>query len=583
MRYAAAAFPPLDFLPASAHVDGPEIVRLLPVRTATRDWGILAVCGSVESRAAQNSYADVRMWATLLGVALDRESLLGSLAEDQDILRVAYEHRLITENIHELIFVIDPEGYYLYASPSFQHVLGYRPLTLLGTSMFDLVHPDDLARVREQWAYFTTPVTTQAIFRARHADGGWRWLEASGTVVVRQGAPSIIVVGRDITERKRLEAHILQSQKMESIGWLAGGVAHDFNNLLTAITGYAELVLELLAPADPVRGDMEEIQKAAQRATSLTRQLLAFARKQIIEPRVLNLNDLILDMDRLLRRLIGEDIELMTLPAPNLKQIKADSGQIEQLLVNLAVNARDAMPRGGRLTIETANVFLDATYARAYMSPGSWVMLTVSDSGIGMDAEVQAHLFEPFFTTKGPGKGTGLGLATCYGIVQQHGGSISVYSEVGLGTTIKILLPSVEDSTAVSLQPNQPKPVPRGMETVLVVEDEPAVRALAVRVLGEQGYIVLEAADGTEALRMAEHHTGTIDLLLTDVVMPQISGKALADRLIALRPGIKVLFMSGYTDNVSFHHDQLEAATALLWKPFSTSALVRKVRDVLDA
>jgi CheY-like chemotaxis protein len=330
---------------------------------------------------------------------------------------------------------------------------------------------------------------------------------------------------------------------------------------------------------------MGEIARAAERAAGLTRQLLAFARKQIIEPQVVDLNQLTLEMDALLRRLLGEDIELVTLPAPDLGSVRADPGQIEQVLVNLAVNARDAMPEGGKLTIETQNVELDREYARRHVnvSPGRYVMIAISDTGVGMDEQTRDRAFEPFFTTKEQGRGTGLGLAMCYGIVNQHGGHIWVYSEPGHGTVFKIYLPRVDDPARQLPPVAEAGDLPRGDETILLVEDEPAVRALAARVLRGQGYTVFEAGQGAEALAIARAQPrGTIDLLLTDVVMPAMSGKALADALQAELLGLKVLFISGYTDNAIVHHGRLDPGVAFLPKPFSPAALARRVREVLD-
>jgi PAS domain S-box-containing protein len=426
------------------------------------------------------------------------------------------------------------------------------------------------------------------------ADGHLVWV--SLTVRPIRDAGGEIVESRsmivDITERKqaeealhRSEEQLRQIQKLESIGQLAGGVAHDFNNLLTAIMGQSGMALRALPPNDPVRSNIQEIRKAADHAANLTRQLLAFARKQVIEVKTLNLNDLVLNVDKLLRRLIGEDIELVTLPASDLGQVKADPGQLEQVLVNLAVNARDAMPKGGKLTIETANVTLSQAYARqhAEVTPGEYVMLAVSDTGIGMTEEVKAHIFEPFFTTKEMGKGTGLGLATCFGIVKQIGGHIWVYSEPDQGTTFKIYLPRVEAAADLSAKPEEVDDLPRGTETVLLVEDEPAVRVVAVQTLQEQGYTVLEAANGDEALRVAQERAEeAIHLLLTDVVMPRMSGKELASQLKTIRPGLKVLFISGYTDNAIIHNGVLEPGIAFLQKPFTPEVLARKVREVLD-
>jgi len=389
---------------------------------------------------------------------------------------------------------------------------------------------------------------------------------------------------RDVTEQRHLEEQFRQSQKMEAVGQLAGGIAHDFNNLLTAILGNTQLLLRELPPGDSKRGDVEEIRKASERAASLTRQLLAYSRRQMLQPEVLDLNVVVAEMDKMLRRLIGEHIALVAVPTPDLGRVRADPNQIEQVIVNLAVNARDAMPDGGKLTIETANVDLDETFAQAHLGsvPGSYAMLAVTDTGAGMDASVRAHLFEPFFTTKEVGKGTGLGLATVYGIVKQSGGYISVYSEPGRGTSFKIYLPRIETPAATPPGP-QKGGAARGSETVLVVEDEPAVLTLSRRALEAQGYVVLAASDAAAALRVVERHGGTIHLLLTDVVMPGLSGRELADRLVAQRPGIRVLYMSGYPGDAVVQHGTLPSGSAFLQKPFSPDGLARKVRDVLDA
>lgn len=386
-----------------------------------------------------------------------------------------------------------------------------------------------------------------------------------------------------IIERKRLQEQLLQSQKMEGIGRLAGGIAHDFNNLLTAILGYTELAEEQLPPEDAAHACLTNVRKAALRAADLTAQLLAFARKQIIAPQVIDLNTLVVEMHGLLERLIGEDVELVTLPGANLWYVKIDPGQFEQILVNLVVNARDAMPKGGKMTIETANVCLEEDYRLLHTEvvPGEYVMLAVSDTGVGMDADTRKSIFEPFFTTKEQGKGTGLGLATCHGIVKQHGGHIWAYSELGQGTTIKIYLPRVEEPASVPTA----IPVlssPRGWETILLVEDEPMVRSIAESALLAQGYRVLAAGTGSEALALAQEYAQTIHLLMTDVVMPQMSGKQLAERLLVLRPAMKVLYASGYTDNTIVHHGVLDAGVAFLQKPYSPNTLARKVREILD-
>ena len=394
-------------------------------------------------------------------------------------------------------------------------------------------------------------------------------------------------VGRQIgelIERKRLEEQYQQAQKMEAIGLLAGGVAHDFNNLLTVIAGYSELMLAKLPADDPMGPLVGEIHQAGERAAHLTRQLLAFSRKAVIEPRVLDLNAVVLDTEKMLRRLIGEDISLTTVPGPLLRPVKADAGQLEQIVVNLAVNARDAMPRGGKLTIETANVELDEHYTRMHagLKPGRYVMLAVSDTGCGISAEVQTRIFEPFFTTKGPGKGTGLGLATVYGIVKQAGGHISVYSEVGCGTTFKVYLPPADERAAPGKSHHGTRIAPDGNETIVLVEDEDAVRGIARLALEMHGYHVLDARNGADALRFCEQHEGPIHLLITDVVMPDMGGREIAERLATCKPGTRVLYLSGYTDDAVVRHGILQADVAFLQKPFTPIALAHKVREVLD-
>ena len=400
------------------------------------------------------------------------------------------------------------------------------------------------------------------------------------------------MLANDITERKRAEEALHRSEeqlrqalKMEAVGKLAGGVAHDFNNLLTAITGHSEMCLRRLTPDNSLYRHVEQIKKAGDRAAALTRQLLAFSRKQILQPEVLDLNHIVVELSKMLQRLIGEDIDLLMGLAADLGKVKADPNQLEQVLMNLVVNARDAMPKGGKLTIETSNVHLSEEFADHHVSvpPGHYVMLAVSDSGCGMDAETQARIFEPFFTTKEVGKGTGLGLATVYGIVKQSEGSIWVYSEVGRGTTFKIYLPSVEGHVKEVAAGIEDLELLRGAETVLVVEDEEVVREMATEILRESGYHVLEAKHANEALTLAAQYDGEIHLMLTDVVMPQMSGRDLAEQLTPLRPDMKVLYMSGYTDDAIVHHGVLEEGTAFIGKPFSIDALALKVRETLDA
>ncbi len=386
-------------------------------------------------------------------------------------------------------------------------------------------------------------------------------------------------------DRDRAETASRQSQRLESVGRLAGGVAHDFNNLLTAITGYSQLLLADLPPGDQKGSDLEEIIKAAMRAASLTRQLLAFSRRQVLEVKRLDLNSIVQDMEKMLRRLIGEDIELQTVLRPDLGTIRADPGQVEQVILNLVVNARDAMPKGGRLILETANVELDASYGaeHAGVQPGSYVMLATADTGVGMEKEIQSHIFEPFFTTKGPERGTGLGLATVYGIVKQSGGNIWVYSEPGRGTTFKIYFPLVVEGAMVARPSGKTSSPTYGSETVLIAEDEEAVRRLTERVLQHAGYQVLVAQQGTDALLIAQRHQGPIHLLVSDVVMPQMGGGDLARQLAATRPDLRVLFLSGYADPSIVEQGLLDGGAAFLQKPFTTEALMRKVREALDA
>ena len=408
---------------------------------------------------------------------------------------------------------------------------------------------------------------------------GWPVRDEGGTVTYLE------VFAEDVTERRVLERQLRMAQKMEAVGRLSGGIAHDFNNLLGVIIGYSQVLKRSLGSATPLYEHAEEIEKAGQRAVSLTRQLLAFSRQQVLEPVILNLNTLVSDMEKMLPRLIGEDVTLELSLDPALAQVKADHGQIEQVIMNLAVNARDAMLDGGQLTIQTANVELDLTYTRQHPGSrvGQYVMLAVSDTGTGIDPEIQSQIFEPFFTTKERDKGTGLGLATVYGVVKQSGGYIAVDSEKGKGACFSVYLPRVEQPVPTAeIKTGAPANI-RGSETVLLVEDAEPLRKLANMFLRDSGYNVLTAADGREALEVARNHAGPIHLLLTDVVMPGINGRVLAERLAPRQPGMKVLYMSGYTDSFIAGHGVLEAGTHLLHKPFTQDVLARKVRDVLDA
>jgi PAS domain S-box-containing protein len=419
------------------------------------------------------------------------------------------------------------------------------------------------------------------------ASGKRRWLyTVKRPLIGTEGAADqILGVSTDITASKLAEDQLRQSQKIEAVGQLAGGVAHDFNNLLGVITGYAELLLKDIGPEHRGARRLDQIHKAADRATALTRQLLAFSRKQVLQPRILDLNAVVGDVEKMLGRLIGEDIQIVTSLAADLGRVKADPGQIDQVILNLAVNARDAMPGGGKLILETANAELDESYLPTHpgAKPGPHVLLAVSDSGHGMDAETLLRIFEPFFTTKEQGKGTGLGLSTVYGIVKQSGGDIVVYSELGRGTTFKVYLPRVDEEAGTAAAGEVPaEPLARASETILLVEDEKSLRAMIREILEEGGYTVVEGGSPEEAIAAARSHPGPINLMLTDVVMPSMGGRDLAVELAALRPGLRVLYMSGYTDNAIVHHGVLDAGMHFLQKPFTADALLRKARAVLD-
>jgi PAS domain S-box-containing protein len=519
----------------------------------------------------------------VVGIAEDVTEL--KLAEEA-LRHSAQRFKSLIEHSSDLILLLDAEGRFTYLSPSFESTLGYRVDDWINRSGFDLVWPDDLdgARSLLERIVSTPGVAMPWQMRVLHADGTSRWLEGTSANHLADPAIAALVVNcRDVTERKRMEAQFIQAQKMESIGRLAGGVAHDFNNLLTAIKGNISLALLDMKPADPLYEYLLSVDQAADSAASLTRQLLTFSRKQIISPKVINLNHVLKHVQKLLARLIGEDIHLELFAAPDLAQVRLDRNQAEQVLINLAVNARDAMPHGGRLTIETANIDLDEEYAKQhpYVQPGSYVMLAVADTGVGMREDVRAHLFEPFFTTKESGGGTGLGLSMVYGAVKQNGGHIEVYSEPGHGATFKIFLPAVEQPPDATLEAAG-TPRPRGVETIVLVEDEERVRSIASLMLRRQGYTVHAFADGPSAIAAVESMSGELDLVITDVVMPRMNGKVLTERLLQLRPSIRVLFTSGYTANVIVHHGVLNEGVEFLAKPYSLERLSQRVREVLD-
>ena len=502
------------------------------------------------------------------------------LAEREELFR------LISENAADMIAVVSVDGQRLYNSPSYERALGYTAEELVRTASFEQIHPEDRASVKAAAEETRrTGVGCRLEYRIRHKRGDWRVFESTSSAVRNANGETekLVIVNRDITERKQLEQQLYLSQKLEAVGRLSGGVAHDFNNLLGVIIGYSEVMQKRMAPNDRFREAADEILKAAHRAAALTKQLLAFSRKQVLEPKVLDLNTVVADVEKMLKRLIGEDILLEILVSPDLHAVKADPGQIGQVIMNLAVNARDAMPNGGKLTIETANTTLDEKDAGRYryVVPGQYVKLRVSDTGCGMDAETQSHMFEPFFTTKEKGKGTGLGLATVYGVVKQSGGYIWVESEVGKGTQFEIFLPRVEGEIEKPQKASAPVKESRGGQTILVVEDEQALRKLTSSVLQDLGYTVLEAGDAAEALALVKQSKPAVDLLLTDVVMPGKSGRDLADELVPQIPGMKVLFMSGYTDGAIAAHRVLEPGLSLLRKPFSSEELTQTVARIL--
>jgi two-component system cell cycle sensor histidine kinase/response regulator CckA len=495
--------------------------------------------------------------------------------------------RLISENAADMIAVVDPDGRRLYNSPAYARILGLSEGDLAGTSFFDPVHPDDrsVAEQAMKQAKGTSPGGTVQ-YRMRHKDGTWHVIESGASAILNLHGKveKFVIVNRDVSEQRQLEEKFRQAQKMEAVGRLSGGVAHDFNNLLGVIIGYAEFLQENLDPENSLRSSVDEILKAGKRAASLTRQLLAFSRQQVLDPKVLDLNAVVSDMDKMLRRLIGEDIELSTVLGADLGRLKADQGQLEQVLLNLVVNARDAMPQGGKLLIDAQNMEMDEAFVRRYpypVQPGPYVCLTVTDSGIGMDAETKARAFEPFFTTKEKGKGTGLGLSTVYGVVKQSGGYIDIYSSPGAGTSFKIYLPRVQDAITAE-SPTGAATSFTGNETILLAEDETSLRKLTRNTLELCGYKVLEAKDGVDALEVSGRYNGPIDLLLTDMVMPGMGGRALAQELARRRPEVRLAYMSGYTGQTVGSQGPVDPGSVFLLKPFTKELLTRKIREALD-
>jgi two-component system, cell cycle sensor histidine kinase and response regulator CckA len=519
----------------------------------------------------------------IVGVA---EDITERKHAEEEVRRSEQRYRLLFDSNPQPMWVFDLETLrFLEINEAAVHHYGYSREEFLSMTIKDIRPPEDIPALVQTLAAPVAGLEKAGAWKHRKKDGSIIAVEIASHQLTFAGRSAELVLVNDITERKQLEEQLRQSQKMEAVGQLAGGIAHDFNNLLTVINGYSDLTLKRLPAEDPLRLNLEEIRKAGERAASLTRQLLAFSRKQVLQPKVLDLNVVVRETEKLLRRLIGEDIELRAALEPRLGSVKADPGQIEQVLMNLAVNARDAMPRGGKLTIGTENAYLDEGYVAHHIAvaPGRYVMLSVSDTGTGMDEQTQARIFEPFFTTKEAGKGTGLGLSTVYGIVKQSGGHLWVYSEVGRGTTFKVYLPRVDEGAREYGQAPGPVEGLQGTETILLAEDDELVRNMTRIILSDYGYRVLAASNGEAAISICERAEGPIHLLLTDVVMPGMSGRELADRIALLRPGVKVLFMSGYTEDAIVHHGVLDEGVNFLQKPFTPDDLARRVKEVLGS
>jgi len=517
------------------------------------------------------------------------------LADMAGKARIAEEkYRLLVERLPDAVWTADETGRVTYVSPSVEQICGYTPEEMCAESFEarckNHVHPEDVGHVKRALiALFRENKPLDIEYRRRHKDGRWIWVRnRSFGTFERDGVRYAEGMLSDVTETRRLEESARQSQKMEAIGQLVGSIAHDFNNILAVILGNSHFLVDALIGRDPRRGDAEEVKRAAEKGAALTRQLLAFTRRQVLAPAVINLDTVVAGLEKMLRRLIGEDIDCSIFGDANIGSVRADPGQIEQVLMNLVINARDAMPTGGKLTIETANVDLDEAYSDRHapsVPPGRYVMLAVTDDGCGMTEETKRHVFEPFFTTKEEGKGTGLGLSTCFGIVKQSGGYIWVYSELGKGTVFKVYLPRVDDQPA-SVRKSAPAGRLNGTETILLVEDDESVRTTVERILRDRGYRILVARDGDQAVRVTKSYDGPIHLVLTDVVLPGHSGPEVTNLLTVAREGAdkpKALFMSGYTDRAILENGALEAGVNFVQKPFAPEILARKVREVLDA
>jgi two-component system, cell cycle sensor histidine kinase and response regulator CckA len=490
---------------------------------------------------------------------------------------------LLFEDHPQPMWVLDRESMrFLAANAAACSLYGYSPEEFRAMAIAEIQRPEDARRFAEELRAPQRPAS--GAWRHRARDGHIVDVEIAVRDIEFDGRKAELATLMDIGGRRRLEDQLRQAQKMEAVGMLAGGIAHDFNNLLTIIAGYSQLILNSLDEDDPNRQPAEQIMKAGERAAALTRQLLAFSRSQVLQPKVLDLNKLVTSLNAMLQRLIGEDIDLRLALQPDLGRVNADPGQVEQVLMNLVVNSRDAMPKGGSLAIETSNILLDQPYPIRHLTlqPGWYVRLTVKDTGSGMDAATRARLFEPFFTTKGSGKGTGLGLSTVFSIVRKSGGNVDVHSEPGRGTAFQVYLPRIDEPASVEPEDRKTRAA-AGTETILLAEDDETVRVLVRETLEREGYKVLDAADPVEARRLAERFQGAIDLLITDVVMPKVSGRELAEALSRQRPAMKILYMSGYTDSAIVNTGVLQKEVAFLQKPFTPAALAGKVREVLEA
>jgi PAS domain S-box-containing protein len=575
-------------------------VLSVPLQLKEKIIGALHVLDTEVDRFGDTELTLLESLAVIAAIAIENAQLyeqaqqeISQRQQTEVALRDSEERfREVIVSVSDHIYVteVSAEGHptNLYLSPDIESLTGYPQELFMADRDFwpsIVIHPDDRDAARAHAEQLSVGYDGEIEYRLIRSNGEIIWVRDSARVKSDGKSNIIYGVVSNVTERKQLEEQLYQSQKMEAIGLLAGGVAHNFNNLMTVITGYSELLEGRLSKDDSLRQDVEQIKKAGEQAASLTGQLLAFSRKQVLQPRVLDLNTVVGNMDQMLRPIIGEDIDLTIVLTDKLNPVKADPGQMEQVIMNLVINARDAMPRGGKLTIETANVDLDETYTRLHVDakPGPHVMLAVSDTGDGMTEETRLHIFEPFFTTKEQGQGTGLGLATVHGIVNQSDGHVWVYSEPGHGTTFKLYLPQIESDRQASRPKAKLVGSSQGSESILLVEDESMVRDLAHRILLDDGYTVLVTRHGEEAIQVCEQYAGPIHLLVTDVVIPGgMSGPELAQRLVALRPDMRVLYMSGYPDKAIVHHGVLDPGTSFLDKPFTPSALTGKVREVLD-